>query len=68
MSIDSQFSRDIQRVPLLSKEEEVEKFTRLDELRKNLVSQVNHTAGLYNKIPGMLFMLQDGYEAAKNFV
>ena len=68
MSIDSQFSRDIQRVPLLSKEEEVEKFTRLDDLRKNLVSQVNHTAGLYNKIPGMLFMLQDGYEAAKNFV
>ena len=38
MSIDSQFSRDIQRVPLLSKEEEVEKFTRLDDLRKNLVS------------------------------
>mgnify|MGYP000169650965 CR=1 FL=1 len=29
MSIDSQFSRDIQRVPLLSKEEEVEKFLSL---------------------------------------
>lgn len=68
MSIDSQFSRDIQRIPLLTKDEEVEKFTRLDELRKDLVSQINLTAGLYNKIPGMLFMLQDGYEAVKNFV
>ena len=68
MSIDSQFSRDIQRIPLLTRDEEVEKFTRLDELRLELIMQLNRTAGFYNKIPGMLFMLQDGYEAVKNFV
>lgn len=68
MSIDSQFSRDIQRVPLLTRDEEIQKFSRLDELRSELIKQLNLTAGIYNKIPGMLFMLQDGYEAVKNFI
>lgn len=68
MSLDSQFSRDIQRVPLLTRDEEVDKFTQLDSLRSELIKQINMTAGIYNKIPGMLFMLQDGYEAVKNFI
>lgn len=66
--LDAQFSRDINKNKLLSKEEELNLFKRFVELKQSITKELNRTSALYNKIPGILFLIGEGHEAVKNFV
>lgn len=64
----SQFMNELTKHNLLTQAEEVQKFTRLGALKDELIVELNRTAIFYNKIPGLLFLLADGYEAVKTFI
>lgn len=62
------FMEEVKLYDVLSTSEERQLFTSLAENQTKLIENINKTAVLYNRIPGLLLMLADGYEAVKNIV
>ncbi len=58
----------IKHYEVLSTEEERALFERLDTIQEELCVQINKTAVFYNRVPGLMFMLANGHEQAKNVV
>lgn len=64
----NQFMTEVGRHNVLTQEEEREIFQRMDTLKDTLIKELNKTAIFYNKVPSILFLLADGYEAVKNII
>lgn len=62
------FMTEVGKHSVMSREVEAAEFTRLQTLNNELISEMNRTAIFYNKIPSILILLADGYEAVKNII
>lgn len=63
-----QFMAEVGKHSLLTPAEEQASFKRLDELKDLLIVEINKSSILYHKVPSILFLLADGYEAIKNII
>lgn len=68
MSSISQFMNEVGKHSVLSRTDEIAKFTQLQSMNDELISALNRTAIFYHKVPSILVLLADGYEAVKNVI
>lgn len=64
----SQFMSEVGKYDLMTVTDERLQFQKLAALNDQLVCTMNQTAIFYNKIPSILGLLSEGYEAVKNII